>query len=379
MSETLTQPARRAMALASEEARKFNHGYVGTEHVLLGLLTEPTCGAVATLQRLGITLAQMRSEIEKLAPRGPAVVQKHEVPLTPRAKHVMTLATQIATSLALPHVAPEHLLIALMQEPSGVAGVAMRNVGIDIRRLSAEALRNRFQQMRTIERIVRAVKASVKYKRKTREEMLAHLTAIYVEELEAGHSQIEAQEIAAQRFGDPSELSRELQTSLPASEKIAWLFEYWLAWRPGESVVRMMSRTSLLSFVIILLIALMLTPNLRDVLRSMSVVLLVPATQFALGLCYYRIRDCMWGVFGTRRSQWKAALYSLLAALVMLAASAGLVPFMRFSLADWNASLPLFAIVSVLTPAAFLLQARFRGPAEIRDTFWATLDLEATC
>src|SRR5437016_8579313 len=254
MFNALTEPARNVMALAADESRKLNHHYVGTEHILLGLLVEGSWAGAGVLQRLGLDAQSVRAEIEKLVQREPEPVDAADMPLTPRAKRVLQLASEIAGDVCLSHVGPEHLLVGLIREPSGVAGIVLRNLGLSLQQVAQEAMKVRVMQMRIVERAVRPVHAGIKHKRKMREELLAHLTAIYEEEFIRLNDPSAALDAAAKRFGDPAELARELQGAVPLSERIAWHIEHWLGWRAPESVLRMMARTSFLSFCIIAIV-----------------------------------------------------------------------------------------------------------------------------
>src|SRR5581483_3173446 len=185
-----------------------------------------------------------------------------------------------------------------------VAGIVLRNPGLELRAVNDEALRVRKQQMRIVERAVRPLPTGIAHRRKMREELLAHLTAIYDEELTRLHDPDAALREAVTRFGNPAELARELQDSIPASQRPAWFFERWLGWRAPEPVWRMMLRTSFVSFCFIavltgipLLAGIVLqgwNPRQAVGLRvwgAMSI--LTPLAQFGLGVCHYRMRDSL--------------------------------------------------------------------------------------
>src|SRR5438045_228090 len=150
MSNALTEQARTVMSLAADEARQLNHEYVGTEHILLGLLREGSSDAAGALRRLGVSIDAVRAEIEKLVQRGPNAPDAAELPLTPRAKRVLQFALEVAADVSLACVGPEQLLIGLMREPTGVAGIAMRNLGLELGRVCDEALKTRVSQMRIV-------------------------------------------------------------------------------------------------------------------------------------------------------------------------------------------------------------------------------------
>ena len=108
MSNTLTEQARTVMSLAADEARQLNHEYVGTEHILLGLLREGSSDAAGALRRLGVGVDAVRAEIEKLVQRGPIPPGAADLPLTPRAKRVLQFASEVAADVSLARVGPEH-------------------------------------------------------------------------------------------------------------------------------------------------------------------------------------------------------------------------------------------------------------------------------
>src|SRR5262249_10259458 len=123
MTIKFTQQAQRAVQLAHEEARGLNHGYVGTEHLLLGLLREETGIAGEVLRRFGVDSARVRAEVEKQVLRGPeGSCSARELPLTPRAKHAIDYAIDDVRFMRQPMVDTDHLLVGLIHEPEGVAG-----------------------------------------------------------------------------------------------------------------------------------------------------------------------------------------------------------------------------------------------------------------
>jgi ATP-dependent Clp protease ATP-binding subunit ClpC len=244
--------------------------------------------------------------------------------------------------------------------------------------------------MQIVERCVRPVRAGTKRKRRMREELLAHLTAICEEE-QQGKSidALAALDAAARRFGDPAELARELQASVPRSERIDAAIEYWLGWRAPETVLRMLLRTSLLSFcvfatfgVVALLVNFLTSRNdandVAVVLRVLlSIALLCPVAQFGFGWCYYKARDSLWGAFGARRSLAMATAWSLATAVVVLACGLGFVFGVEGSLARVIDSLPGISAGAVGAAITCALLARFRGHVEIRDAMWGLLPINA--
>src|SRR4051794_28769424 len=210
MFKTLTEQARRVLTLAGEESRRLGHEYIGTEHILLALVADPSHAGAGLLATLGLNSDAVREEISKLVHRGPAQQLAGEpapLPLTPRAARAIQIASDEAANVSLSLAGPEHLLIGLIDEPHGVAGRVMRNLGLDVGRVRAESLRIRYRQMQIVERAVRPVHVSVKRKRRMREELLAHLTTICEDEQRGGTiDPIAALDAAARRFGDPAEL-----------------------------------------------------------------------------------------------------------------------------------------------------------------------------
>jgi ATP-dependent Clp protease ATP-binding subunit ClpA len=219
MSPQFDDRAQKTFELAQSEARAMGHSYVGTEHLLLALMQVGFDAATHLLGRFHLTIDGLRSEIEKLVHRGDQPIQPGKLPLTPRANRAIEYAQTEAAALKLTSVGPEHLLLGLCREPDGVASQVLRNLGVQLENLRSEVFRIRLEQFKIVERAVRPVRAGTAWKRKTREELLAHLTAIYDEELEQSHDPNAAFKAAAERFGDPAELVQELAASLPAGER----------------------------------------------------------------------------------------------------------------------------------------------------------------
>ena len=135
-----TERARKVMELASEQARQFNHEYIGTEHVLLGLLGEGTGAAAGVLKNLGVDLPKVRLEFEKLVKRGPAPVAKGRLPLTPRLKEAVKHAMEEVKGLAHKYIGTEHLLLGLLHERAGVAAQILMTLGLDLEKVRQELL-----------------------------------------------------------------------------------------------------------------------------------------------------------------------------------------------------------------------------------------------
>ncbi len=129
MSNRFTERAQRVILIAQEEAKRLNHDYVGTEHILLGLIALGEGVAAQVLSNLGVDLRRVRSEIEKIVGTGDNVMLLGEIPFTPRAKKVLELAVEEAQNMAHNYVGTEHLLLGLIREEEGVAARVLENLG----------------------------------------------------------------------------------------------------------------------------------------------------------------------------------------------------------------------------------------------------------
>jgi ATP-dependent Clp protease ATP-binding subunit ClpA len=138
MYERFTDRARRVMQLADQEAQRFNHEYIGTEHILLGLLKEGSSVAVAVLQNLGVDLRKIRLEVEKLVQSGPDIVTMHRLPWTPRARQVIEYSMEEARNLHHNYVDSEHILLGLLRDDEGVAAQVLMNFGLRLEEVRAE-------------------------------------------------------------------------------------------------------------------------------------------------------------------------------------------------------------------------------------------------
>lgn len=130
--ENFTPRAQRVLHLARKEAEQFNHNYVGTEHVLLGLVSLGSGVAVSALQSMGIDLQGLRLEVEKAVGAGGGTKMSGNIPFTPRAKKVLALATSEARSLSHSYVGTEHILLGLLREGEGIAARVLENMGVDL-------------------------------------------------------------------------------------------------------------------------------------------------------------------------------------------------------------------------------------------------------
>lgn len=138
--ERFTDRARKVMQLANQEAQRFNHEYIGTEHILLGLIKEGNGVAANVLKNLGVDLRKIRMEVEKIVNTGPDLVTMGRLPLTPRAKKVMEYAMNEARTLNHNYVGTEHLLLGLLREYDGVAAQVLMNLGLKLEDVRREVL-----------------------------------------------------------------------------------------------------------------------------------------------------------------------------------------------------------------------------------------------
>src|SRR5215208_1314526 len=140
MFERFTDRARKVMALANQEAQRFNHEYIGTEHILLGLVKEGSGVGANVLKNLDVDLRKVRLEVEKLVKSGPDMVTMGKLPQTPRAKKVIEYAIEEARNLNHNYVGTEHLLLGLLREHDGAAAQVLRNLGLKLEEVREEVL-----------------------------------------------------------------------------------------------------------------------------------------------------------------------------------------------------------------------------------------------
>ncbi len=140
MFERFTDRARKVMQLANQEAQRFNHEYVGTEHVLLGLVKEGSGVAANVLKNLDVDLRKIRVEVEKIVQSGPDMVTMGKLPQTPRAKKVIEYAIEEARNLNHNYVGTEHLLLGLLREQEGVAAQVLMNLNLKLEEVREEVL-----------------------------------------------------------------------------------------------------------------------------------------------------------------------------------------------------------------------------------------------
>src|SRR5213593_3782320 len=136
-----TPRAQQVLALARKEADRFNHNFVGTEHLLLGLIKLGQGVAVNVLQKMGLDLETVRMEVEKQVGTGPDQKMVGKIPYTPRVKGVLALATKEAKALNHTYVGTEHILLGLLREGDGVAARVLTGLNVDLERTRREILK----------------------------------------------------------------------------------------------------------------------------------------------------------------------------------------------------------------------------------------------
>ena len=140
MFNRFTERARKVIILAKEEARRFNHDYIGTEHILLGLIREGEGVAAAVLEKMGLDLQTIRLEVEKVVQPGPTTQILGDIPFTPRAKKALELAAEEARSLGHNYIGTEHILLGIIREGESVASQVLLNLGLDLERVKNEIM-----------------------------------------------------------------------------------------------------------------------------------------------------------------------------------------------------------------------------------------------
>src|ERR1700709_1834605 len=139
MFERFTDRARRVVVLAQEEARMLNHNYIGTEHILLGLIHEGEGVAAKALESLGISLEAVRQQVEEIIGQGGSSPSGH-IPFTPRAKKVLELSLREALQLGHNYIGTEHILLGLIREGEGVAAQVLVKLGADLSRVRQQVI-----------------------------------------------------------------------------------------------------------------------------------------------------------------------------------------------------------------------------------------------
>ena len=139
MFERFTDRARRVVVLAQEEARMLNHNYIGTEHILLGLIHEGEGVAAKALESLGISLEAVRQQVEEIIGQGQEAPSGH-IPFTPRAKKVLELSLRESRQLGHDYIGTEHILLGLIREGEGVAAQVLVKLGADLNRVRQQVI-----------------------------------------------------------------------------------------------------------------------------------------------------------------------------------------------------------------------------------------------
>jgi ATP-dependent Clp protease ATP-binding subunit ClpC len=140
--ERFTERARQVVVLAQDEARALGHNYIGTEHILLGLLREEEGLAARVLESLDVTVEEVRAQVKRLVGEGDEEIVTGQIPFTPRAKKVLELALREALSLKHSYIGPEHILLGVVRENDGVAARILLDFGAD-----AETVRNEIMRV----------------------------------------------------------------------------------------------------------------------------------------------------------------------------------------------------------------------------------------
>ena len=137
--DKFTERAKKVLVLAQEEAQRFNHNYIGTEHLLLGLVREGEGVAAKVLSNLGVELNKVRSAVEFIIGRGNRMVIG-DVNLTPRAKKVIELAVEEARRLNHNYIGTEHLLLGLVREGEGIAAGVLESLGVNLEKVRTQVI-----------------------------------------------------------------------------------------------------------------------------------------------------------------------------------------------------------------------------------------------
>jgi ATP-dependent Clp protease ATP-binding subunit ClpC len=139
MFERFTDRGRVVVILAQKEARMLNHNYIGTEHILLGLIHEGEGVAAKSLESLGISLESVRSQVEEIIGQGQEAPSGH-IPFTPRAKKMLELSLREAAQLGHDYIGTEHILLGLIREGEGIAAQVLVELGAELTRVRQEVI-----------------------------------------------------------------------------------------------------------------------------------------------------------------------------------------------------------------------------------------------
>jgi hypothetical protein len=219
-----------------------------------------------------------------------------------------------------------------------------------------------------------------------REELFAHITGIYEQELARVHDAAAALERASSRFGNARELALELESTLPAHERISVFMERWLQYRAPESAVRYSLRQAFHTFWILATIHSLVTLCVFagygwiEAVQTMArvfgaILLLTPLLQFAVALAMIKMRDAMWGAFGARKSHARVFAFWVLIAVVSELYLMGVAAVASWDLGAGLDAARVGGAIGVIAALAFLSIAYVTGRETIRDTHWALLDI----
>jgi ATP-dependent Clp protease ATP-binding subunit ClpA len=139
--DRFTDRARKTLAYARQEAQRFNHDYIGTEHILLGLIREDSSAAASVLRNLDLDVRKIRLEVEGMMQSSPESQRIGQPPFTPRAKKVIEFSLEEARALGHNYIGTEHILLGLLRESEGVAAHVLMNLGLKIEGVREEVLR----------------------------------------------------------------------------------------------------------------------------------------------------------------------------------------------------------------------------------------------
>ena len=235
-----------------------------------------------------------------------------------------------------------------------------------------------------VERVVRPVRAGSRRKNRMREELLAHLTAIYQQERATLGDDRLAFAQAVRRLGDPSEVTRDLQDSVTRRERFEASVERWLGWRGGESGLRFAVRASALTFVattVLMLTGLFAVGGRPDdwflLWVAVGYVFMATAVTIPLWLSYFRVRGAVCGGLGYTRSPVRAAAWAAAAGASAAAAGFGLTLLGGVKLSDRLELIPAWGLTAVFVAGFLVWHAWANGPKEIRHAEWELLTV--TC
>ena len=140
MFKRFTERARKVIILAREEAERYHHEYLGTEHILLGILQDGGGIAIAVLQKVGIDVKQLKMEVERNLPKSLTNLVEGDIPFTPKAKKVLEYAVEEARLMGHNYIGTEHLLLGIIQEKDGLACKILANLGVKLQQTREQTL-----------------------------------------------------------------------------------------------------------------------------------------------------------------------------------------------------------------------------------------------